>query len=86
MKLKALGTNVLVKPTKETEETTESGIIIPSSAKPKPIVGEVFSKGADVNEVNVGDKVMYGAHAGVEINFEGDNYLMLKITDIFAVL
>jgi len=72
------------------EEVTASGIIIPDSAKEKPARGEIVAVGAGkVDEpltVKIGDKVLYGKYAGTEIKFDGDDYLIMRESDIFAIV
>ena len=73
------------------EEKTASGIIIPDTAKEKPQQGKVIST-SEVDEkgnkpsVKVGDKVLYGKYAGTEITVEGKEYLIMRESDIFAVI
>ncbi len=94
MKIKPLGDRVVIKPA-EAEEKTKGGIILPDTAKEKPVVGEVVAVGpgkvADdgtkiVMEVKVGDKVLYGKYSGTEVTIEGDEYLIMREADIFAVV
>lgn len=84
-----LAGKVLVK-AKEAEVKTASGIIIPDSAKEKPLQGEVVAVGAakkdETVEVKVGDKVLYGKYAGTEINLDGVDYLLLNQSDILFIL
>ena len=73
------------------EEKTASGIIIPDTAKEKPQQGKVIST-SEVDEkgnkpsVKAGDKVLYGKYAGTEITVEGKEYLIMRESDIFAVI
>jgi len=94
MNLKPLGDRVIVKPM-EAEEKTKGGIILPDTAKEKPIEGTVVAAGpgkvsddgkAIKMEVKVGDKVLYGKYSGTEVNVEGDEYLIMRESDIFAVI
>jgi chaperonin GroES len=89
LKIKPLADRVVVKPL-EAQEKTVSGIIIPDSAKEKPQRGTVMAAGPgtkdDKMEVKVGDVVLYGKYAGTEINLDGKDYLIMKQTDIFAVV
>lgn len=89
LKIKPLADRVLVEP-KEAEEKTASGIYIPDTAKEKPQKGTVVAVGPgtkDVTmEVKVNDVVLYGKYAGTEINVEGKDYLMMKQSDILAVI
>ena len=92
--LKPLGDRVIIKPV-PSEERTKGGVILPDSAKEKPQKGEIVSVGkgkiADNGkviemDVKVGDKVLYGKYAGTEIKFEGENYLIVKETEILAII
>jgi chaperonin GroES len=84
-----LAGKVLVKP-KEAELKTAGGIIIPDSAKEKPLQGEVVAVGIakkdDVVEVKIGDKVLYGKYSGTEINIDGTDYLLINQSDILYIL
>jgi len=77
------------------EEKTKGGIILPDTAKEKPVVGEIVAVGpgkiADdgkkiTMEVKVGDKVLYGKYSGTEVTVEGDEYLIMREADIFAIV
>ena len=72
------------------EEKTAGGLIIPDTAKEKPLAGKVVAAGpgtADVKmEVKEGDQVLYGKYAGTEINVEGVTYLILKQAEILAII
>ena len=94
MKLKPLHDNVLVKRTEE-EETSSGGIILSGSAKEKPSQGEVVAVGpGKVSEsgkevamsVKKGDKILYGKYSGTEFAFEGTEYLIMRESDILAVM
>ena len=89
VKIKPLADRVLIEP-KQAEEKTASGIIIPDTAKEKPQKGTVVAAGPgtkdDKMEVKVGDVVLYGKYAGTEINVDGKDYLMMRQTDILAVV
>jgi chaperonin GroES len=89
VKIKPLADRVVVKPL-EAQEKTASGIIIPDSAKEKPQRGTVVAAGPgtkdDKIEVKVGDVVLYGKYAGTEINIDGKDYLIMKQTDILAIV
>ncbi len=94
MKLKPLSDRVVVKP-EEAEEKTASGIILPDTAKEKPQLGKVVAVGkGKVSEsgnmikmdVKVNDKVLYGKYSGTEITFEGDELLIMRESDILAIL
>lgn len=87
--IKPLADRVLVRP-HEAEEKTESGIIIPDTAKEKPQRGTVVAVGKGTKdeemEVKEGDEVLYGKYAGTELNLEGTDYLMMRQSDIVAIL
>ena len=89
MNIKPLADRVLVKPT-AAEEKTISGIIIPDSAKEKPLQGEVLAVGKGTKdeemEVAVGDSVLFGKYSGQEIELEGEKYLIMKQSDILAII
>ncbi|MCD6204776.1 MAG: co-chaperone GroES [Candidatus Marinimicrobia bacterium] len=94
MTIKPLADRVVVKPS-EAEEKTSGGIILPDTAKEKPqegtIIavgpGKVSESGAKVNmEVKVGDKVLYGKYSGTEITIDGVEHLIMRESDILAVL
>lgn len=87
--LKPLADRVLVKPA-EAEEKTKSGIIIPDTAKEKPMRGKVIAVGGGKKDepmtVKVGDSVLYGKYAGTELVIEGEEYLIMRESDIFAIV
>lgn len=87
--VKPLADRVLIKP-KEAEEKTQSGIIIPDTAKEKPMEGEVVAVGNGKKDepmtVKVGDKVLYGKYSGTEINIDKEQYLIMRESDIYAVI
>ena len=89
MNIKPLGDRVLVKPA-PAEEKTVSGIIIPDSAKEKPLKGEVLAVGKgtkdETMEVAVGYTVLYGKYAGTELELDGEKYLIMRQSDIFAII
>ncbi len=94
MNLKPLGDRVIVKPM-EAEEKTKGGIILPDTAKEKPIEGTIVAAGpgkvaddgkAIKMEVKVGDKVLYGKYSGTEVTVEGEEYLIMRESDIFAII
>ena len=89
MAVKPLSDRVLVKPN-PAEEKTAGGLFIPDTAKEKPLTGKVVAVGpgtAEVKmEVSVGDTVIYGKYSGTELNYEGENYLIMKQSDIVAVV
>ena len=89
MNVKPLADRVLVKPA-EAEEKTASGIIIPDSAKEKPLKGEIIAVGKGTKDeemvLKVGDTVLYGKYAGTELDVEGTKYLIMRQSDVLAVL
>ena len=89
MNVKPLSDRVLILPN-PAEEKTAGGLIIPDTAKEKPLVGKVIAVGPgtkDVQmEVKVGDQVLYGKYAGQEIQIDGVDYLMMKQNDILAII
>ncbi|HNR21022.1 MAG TPA: co-chaperone GroES [Bacteroidia bacterium] len=72
------------------EEKTASGIIIPDTAKEKPMKGKIVAVGNGKKDepmtVKVGDSVLYGKYAGTEITVEGKEYLIMRESDIFAII
>lgn len=89
VKIKPLADRVLVEPM-EAEEKTASGIYIPDTAKEKPQKGTVVALGSGTKDVTMevkkGDVVLYGKYSGTEINIDGKDYLMMKQSDILAVV
>ena len=89
LKIKPLADRVIIKPM-EAEEKTASGIIIPDSAKEKPQRGTILAVGPGTKdekmEVKVGDVVLYGKYSGTEISIDDDDYLIMKQTDILAIV
>jgi chaperonin GroES len=87
--LKPLADRVLVEAAKA-EEKTAGGIIIPDTAKEKPQRGKVIAVGNGKKDepltVKVGDSVLYGKYSGTEITIDGKEYLIMRESDIFAVL
>ena len=87
--IKPLADRVLVEP-KEAETKTASGIFIPDTAKEKPQQGKVIAAGPgkkdEPMEVKAGDEVLYGKYAGTEVTFEGKKYLIVKQSDILAII
>jgi chaperonin GroES len=87
--IKPLADRVLVEPA-PAEEKTASGIIIPDTAKEKPQKGSIVAIGTGKKDepltVKVGDTVLYGKYSGTEITIDGKEYLIMRESDIFAVL
>ncbi|HOO13447.1 MAG TPA: co-chaperone GroES [Bacillota bacterium] len=93
MNIKPLGDRVVVK-VLEKEETTKSGIVLPEAAKEKPQEGEVLAVGSGELvegkriplEVKVGDRVIYSKYAGTEVKMDDKEYLILRQSDILAII
>ena len=87
--IKPLADRVLVEPL-AAETKTASGLIIPDSAKEKPSKGTVIAVGKGTKDepmtVKVGDTVLYGKYAGTELKLEGTDYLIMRESDIFAIV
>jgi len=93
-KIKPLADRVIVKPN-PAEETTKGGLILPDTAKEKPIEGTIIAAGAGrVTEdgknvpmnVKAGDKVLYGKYSGTEIKIDGEEYLIMRESDIYGIV
>jgi chaperonin GroES len=93
-KLRPLGDRVVIKPTPR-EEMTKSGIVLPDTAKEKPQEGEVLAVGpgrkldngtTEAMDLAVGDKVLYAKYAGTEFKVDDEELLILKQTDVLAVV
>jgi chaperonin GroES len=94
MKIKPLGDRVVIKPS-PAEEKSRGGIILPDTAKEKPVIGEIVAIGTGkvtddgkkiAPEVKVGDKVLYGKYSGTEVTIDGVEYLIMREADIFAIM
>jgi len=94
MKIKPLGDRILVQPSKELEKT-RGGILLPDTAKEKPMEGKVIAAGeGKKNEdgkvvplsLKVGDKVLYGKYSSTEITVDGEEYLIIKEDDVLAII
>ena len=89
VKIQPLADRVVVAPALA-EEKTSSGIIIPDTAKEKPQNGTVVAVGKGLKDepmtVKVGDNVIYGKYSGTEISLDGTDYLIMKESDIFAIV
>jgi len=89
MNVKPVAGRVRVKPA-EAEEKTASGIIIPDSAKEKPLKGEIIAAGKGTKDEEMvlkpGDHVLYGKYAGTEIELEGTKYLIMRQSDVLAII
>lgn len=89
MTIKPLQDRVVVKMT-EAEETTQSGIILTGSAKEKPEVAEVIEVGSGKKDVEMnvkkGDKVLISKYSGTNVKLEGEEYIIVKMEDILAIV
>lgn len=94
MALKPLHDRIIVRAA-QAEETTKGGIIIPDTAKEKPMQGEVIAIGSGKVaedgkitplQVKVGDKVLYGKYAGTEITVDAEELLIMRESDVFAII
>lgn len=87
--IKPLADRVLIEPM-EAETKTASGIYIPDTAKEKPQQGKVVAVGPGTKDekltVKVGDTVLYGKYSGTELKLEGSDYLMMRESDILAII
>ena len=89
LNIKPLADRVIIAPA-EAEQKTAGGIIIPDTAKEKPQKGEVIAVGPGKKDepmtLKVGNKVLYGKYAGTELNVDGENYLIMRESDVLAIL
>ncbi len=89
MNFKPLADRVLIQPT-AAEEVTASGIIIPDSAKEKPLKGTVIAAGNGTKDeemvLKAGDKVLYGKYAGTEVQLDGEKYLIMRQNEVLGIL
>ena len=89
MNIKPLADRVLIKPV-AAEEVTVAGIIIPDSAKEKPLKGTVVAAGCGTKDeemtVKAGDTVLYGKYAGTEVKLDDETYLIMRQGDILAIM
>ncbi|MDD3644851.1 MAG: co-chaperone GroES [Bacteroidales bacterium] len=89
LNIKPLADRVIIAPA-EAEQKTAGGIIIPDTAKEKPQKGEVVAVGPGKKDepmtLKVGNKVLYGKYAGTELNVDGENYLIMRESDVLAIL
>ena len=88
MNIKPLADRVLIKPA-AAEERTAGGIIIPDTAKEKPLQGEVLAVGNGTKDeemtLKAGDRVLYGKYAGTEVELDGEKYMIMRQSDVLAV-
>ena len=89
MNIKPLADRVLIQPA-AAEEKTIGGIIIPDSAKEKPLKGKVLAVGTGTKDeqmvLKAGDEVLYGKYAGTELELDGEKYLIMRQTDVLAII
>ncbi len=94
MNIKPLADRVVVKPL-PAEEKTKGGLFVPDTAKERPQQGEIVAIGpgriTDEGkkipiEVKIGDKILYGKYSGTEVNYDGIEYLIMRESDIFAII
>jgi len=94
LNIKPLADRVVVRPSKA-EEKTASGIIIPDTAKEKPMQGEIVAVGKGKTtdegkfvamELKVGDKILYGKYSGTEVTVDGEEYLIMRESDVYAII
>jgi chaperonin GroES len=89
LKIKPLADRVIIEPA-AAEEKTASGIIIPDTAKEKPQKGTVLAAGPGKKDepmtLKAGDVVLYGKYSGTEINIDGVNYLIMRESDVLAII
>ncbi len=94
MKVRPLHDRIIVKRLEE-EEKTKGGIIIPDTAKEKPIEGKVIAVGDGrvkedgtkiPLEIKIGDRVLFGKYAGTEVKIDGEDHLMMKEDDVLAII
>ena len=89
MTIQPLADRILIKPA-AAEEKTVGGIIIPDNAKEKPLRGEVIAAGEGTKDeamvLKVGDQVLYGKYAGTELEFDGEKYLIMRQSDVLAIV
>lgn len=89
MNIKPLADRVLVKPA-PAEEKTVGGIIIPDTAKEKPLQGKILAVGGGTKDEEMvlkeGDTVLYGKYSGTEVELDGEKYLIMRQSDVLAIL
>ena len=94
LKIRPLDDRVVVEPS-EAEETTRGGIVLPDTAREKPLVGKIIAAGPGKliektgergkMSVKVGDRIIYGKYTGTEIDLEGETYVILRESEILAI-
>ena len=88
MNIQPLADRVLIKPAEAEEKI--GGIIIPDTAKEKPLKGEIIATGNGTKDeemiLKVGDQVLYGKYAGQELEFDGEKYMVMRQSDVIAII
>ncbi|MFQ5797480.1 MAG: co-chaperone GroES [Bacteroidota bacterium] len=94
MKIRPLADRIVIRPA-QAEEKTKGGIIVPDTARDKPVRGEITAAGPGKTsedgkriplELKVGDKVLYGKYSGTEVTIDGEDLLIMRESDVFAIL
>lgn len=92
MKLRPLGTRLVIKLV-EAREETESGIILTGNAKEEPKIAEVLAIGEEIlsddkkkDELKIGDRVVFSEYAGKKVDLDGEEYIVINLSDILAVI
>lgn len=92
--LKPLNDRIIVKPA-DAEKLSAGGIVLPDTAKEKPLQGEVIAVGEGIQldsgkiipvDVKVGDNIIYGKYAGTEVKIDGEDYVIVRVDDILAII
>ncbi|MGO4988096.1 MAG: co-chaperone GroES [Gallicola sp.] len=93
MGLKPIGERIVIKMIEEQEAKTSSGIVLPNSAKEKPEVAEVVAVSEEIlndddtkDVIKVGDKVVYSKYAGTEVTIKDEEYIVVKLDDVLAIV
>ena len=84
MRFRPLGPRVVVK--RKDEKTTKTGIILPDNSKEKPLEGTVMSIGDEVENIEIGETVLYGKYSGSDITIDGEDYILLMLEDVQGIL
>lgn len=85
MNFQPLGKRVLIERVEETK-TTATGIIIPDNAKEKPLSGKILAVGKEVEDIKVGDTVIFAKYGGTEITLDDKKFLVLNVDDVLGIL
>ena len=84
MRFRPLGKRVLLK--RRTEQTTKTGIYIPDNSKDKPLEGTVVAISDEIENISVGETILYGKYSGSEVVIDGEDYILLLTDDIQGIL